>query len=215
MTDFIKGMDISTLEEVERCGGRFYDNGQEGEALEILKRYGTNAVRLRLWNDPYAETKKPYGAGTNDLAVTVRTAKRALAQGMQFLLDLHYSDFWTDPGKQVKPKAWAGYDDDQLEQAVYDYTCRVLLTLKKENAFPTMIQVGNEVTNGLLWPNGKKPEYDNIARFISAGIRAVRAVDANLPIMIHLDKGCLLYTRITSCTVTGLIITWSAERILT
>lgn len=189
MAEFIKGMDVSTIEEVERCGGRFYDNGQEGELLSILKRYGTNAVRLRLWNDPYSETKKPYGAGTNDLAVTVRIAKRALAQGMQFLLDLHYSDFWTDPGKQIKPKAWAGYDDDQLEQAVYDYTCRVLLTLKKENAFPTMIQIGNEVTNGLLWPNAKMPAYDNIARFISAGIRAVRAVDAKLPIMIHLDNG--------------------------
>lgn len=189
MAEFIKGMDVSTIEEVERCGGRFYDNGQEGELLSILKRYGTNAVRLRLWNDPYSETKKPYGAGTNDLAVTVRIAKRALAQGMQFLLDLHYSDFWTDPGKQIKPKAWAGYDDDQLEQAVYDYTCRVLLTLKKENAFPTMIQIGNEVTNGLLWPNAKMPAYDNIARFISAGIRAARAVDANLPIMIHLDNG--------------------------
>lgn len=189
MTEFIKGMDISTIEEVERCGGRFYDNGQEGELLSILKRYGTNAIRLRLWNDPYSETRKPYGAGTNDLDVTVRIAKRALAQGMQFLLDLHYSDFWTDPGKQIKPKAWAEYDDDQLEQAVYDYTCRVLLTLKRENAFPTMIQVGNEVTNGLLWPNGKMPEYDNIARFISAGIRAVRAVDAKLPIMVHLDNG--------------------------
>ncbi len=189
MAEFIKGMDVSTIEEVERCGGRFYDNGQEGELLSILKRYGTNAVRLRLWNDPYSETKKPYGAGTNDLAVTVRIAKRALAQGMQFLLDLHYSDFWTDPGKQIKPKAWAGYDDDQLEQAVYDYTCRVLLTLKKENAFPTMIQIGNEVTNGLLWPNAKMPAYDNIARFISAGIRAARAVDANLPVMIHLDNG--------------------------
>ncbi len=189
MAEFIKGMDVSTIEEVERCGGRFYDNGQEGELLSILKRYGTNAVRLRLWNDPYSETKKPYGAGTNDLAVTVRIAKRALAQGMQFLLDLHYSDFWTDPGKQIKPKAWAGYDDDQLEQAVYDYTCRVLLTLKKENAFPTMIQIGNEVTNGLLWPNAKMPAYDNIARFISAGIRAARAVDAKLPVMIHLDNG--------------------------
>lgn len=189
MAEFIKGMDVSTIEEVERCGGRFYDNGQEGELLSILKRYGTNAVRLRLWNDPYSETKKPYGAGTNDLDVTVRIAKRALAQGMQFLLDLHYSDFWTDPGKQIKPKAWAGYDDDQLEQAVYDYTCRVLLTLKKENAFPTMIQIGNEVTNGLLWPNAKMPAYDNIARFISAGIRAARAVDANLPVMIHLDNG--------------------------
>ena len=189
MTDFIKGMDISTLAEVERCGGKFFDNGQEGDLLDILKGYGVNAVRLRLWNDPYAEDGSPYGAGTNDLDVTIGLAKRALSHGMQFLLDLHYSDFWADPGKQFKPKAWAHMDDDMLEQAVYDYTLSVLKTLKEKQAYPTMIQIGNEVTNGLLWPNGKKPEYDNIARFISAGIRAVRALDKELPIMIHLDNG--------------------------
>ncbi len=189
MTEFIKGMDISTLAEVEACGGKFYDHGQEGDLLDILKGYGVNAIRLRLWNHPYTEDGKPYGAGTNDLPVTISLAKRALAHGMQFLLDFHYSDFWTDPGKQIKPKAWAHMNDDELEQAVYDYTREVLETLKKEQAYPTMIQIGNEVTNGLLWPNGLKPEYDNIARFISAGIRAVRSLDREIPLMIHLDNG--------------------------
>ncbi len=189
MSDFIKGMDISTLDEVERCGGRFYDNAKEGELLDILQSYGTNAVRLRLWNDPYSEDKKPYGAGTNDLEVTKRLAKRAAAHGMQFLLDLHYSDFWTDPGKQIKPKAWADYSDDRLEEAMYDYTREVLLSLKKAGVFPDMIQVGNELTNGLLWPNGKMPAYDQIARFVSAGIRGARSVEPGLPIMIHLDNG--------------------------
>lgn len=189
MRDFIKGMDISTLAEVEKCGGKFYDHGKQGDLLDILQGYGVNAVRLRLWNNPYTEDGKPYGAGTNDLPVTIGLAKRALAHGMQFLLDFHYSDFWTDPGKQVKPKAWTDYNDDELEQAVYDYTKEVLETLKQEQAYPTMIQIGNEVTNGLLWPNGLKPEYDNIARFISAGIRAVRSMDKEIPLMIHLDNG--------------------------
>ncbi len=189
MSDFIKGMDISSLHAVEQCGGRFFDNGKEGDLFDILKRYGTNAVRLRLWNDPYAEDGRPYGAGTNDLPVTVCMARRALAHGMQFLLDLHYSDFWADPGKQIKPKAWADYDDDQLERAVYDYTREVLLALREADAFPTMIQTGNELTNGLLWPNGKMPAYDNIARFVSAGIRGARSVDPKLPVMIHLDNG--------------------------
>ncbi|MDE6129851.1 MAG: glycosyl hydrolase 53 family protein, partial [Lachnospiraceae bacterium] len=186
---FIKGMDISTLLEVENCGGKFYDNGVEKDVLDILKSYGVNAVRLRLWNDPYSEEGKPYGAGTNDLGVTVCLAKRALEKGMGFLLDYHYSDFWADPGKQLLPKAWRGYGAGMLEEAVYAYTAETLRILKRANALPTMIQIGNELSNGLLWPYGKTPEYDNIARFVSAGIRAARSIDRRIPIMLHLDNG--------------------------
>lgn len=186
---FIKGMDISTLLEVENCGGKFYDNGVEKDVLDILKSYGVNTVRLRLWNDPYSEEGKPYGAGTNDLGVTVCLAKRALEKGMGFLLDYHYSDFWADPGKQILPKAWRGYGVGMLEEAVYAYTAETLRILKRANALPTMIQIGNELSNGLLWPYGKTPEYDNIARFVSAGIRAARSVDRRIPIMLHLDNG--------------------------
>lgn len=191
MEKFIKGMDISTLIEEEACGARYYDHGKEGDLLEILKSYGTNSVRLRLWNDPYAEDGTPYGAGTNDLEKTVILAKRALALGMEFLLDIHYSDFWADPGKQITPKAWQGYSEEQLEQAVYDYTREVMKTLHEQGAAPNLVQVGNELTNGLLWPTGKKPNFDNIARYINAGIRGVRAVDDKVPIMIHLDNGGL------------------------
>lgn len=189
MAEFIKGMDISTLIEQEACGAHYYDNGKEGGLLEILKSYGANYVRLRLWNDPYAEDGTPYGAGTNDLEKTLTMAKRALKLGMGFLLDFHYSDFWADPGKQTVPKAWKSYSTERLEQAVYDYTKETLETLIKNHAAPTMVQVGNELTNGLLWPTGKKPEFDAIARYVNAGIRAVRAVDQTIPIMIHLDNG--------------------------
>jgi arabinogalactan endo-1,4-beta-galactosidase len=191
MAEFIKGMDISTLIEEEQCGARYYDNGKEGDMLEILKAYGVNSVRLRLWNDPYDENGTPYGAGTNDLEKTIIMAKRAIACGMGFLLDIHYSDFWADPGKQIVPKAWIGYNEEELEQAVYDFTKETMTTLHENNAAPTMVQVGNELTNGLLWPTGKKPEFDNIARYINAGIRGVRAVDNKVPIMIHLDNGGL------------------------
>lgn len=189
MEQFIKGMDISTLLEVERLGGKFYKDGVEMELLSILENYNVNAVRLRLWNNPYSEDGKPYGAGGNDFETTCALAKRALDKHMGFLLDFHYSDFWTDPGKQVIPKAWQGKNVEQLEQAVYEYTKATLQALKDEDAFPTMIQVGNELSNGLLWPYGKVPEYDNIARFVNAGIRGVRAVDPKVPIMIHLDNG--------------------------
>lgn len=187
--EYIKGMDISTLKEVEACGGKFYDHGEQKDLLEILKSYGVNSVRLRLWNDPYAEDGSPYGAGTNDLDTTIALARRAKNAGMGFLLDFHYSDFWTDPGKQVKPKAWAGFSAEKLEQAVFDYTKEVLCRLREENVFPSMVQIGNEITNGLLWPEGGKPEYDNIARFVNAGIRAVKEVDREVKIMIHLDNG--------------------------
>lgn len=187
--EFIKGMDISTLLEEEACGAHYYDNGREGDLLEILKRYGANYVRLRLWNHPYAEDGSPYGAGTNDWEKTIIMAGRALKLGMGFLLDIHYSDFWADPGKQVVPKAWKDYNEKELEQAVYEFTKETMEKLKEKGTAPTMVQVGNELTNGLLWPSGKKPAFDAIARYVNAGIRAVRSVDTEIPIMIHLDNG--------------------------
>ena len=189
METFIKGMDVSSLKELEELGAKYYMDGQEKGLLEILKAYGVNSIRLRLWNDPYSESGVPYGAGTSDLNTTMELARRVLDMGFGFLLDIHYSDFWADPGKQRIPKAWRGMSVEELEAAVYDFTRSTLLTMRSEHVFPTMIQVGNELSNGLLWPYGKVPNYDNIARFINAGIRAVRSVDQEIPIMLHLDNG--------------------------
>lgn len=156
---FIKGMDISTLIEEERCGARYFDNGVEKDALSILKDYGANSVRLRLWNDPYTGDKKPYGAGTNDIEKTIVLAKRAKELGMSVLLDLHYSDFWADPGKQTTPKAWQGLSLTELTKKVYEFTAEVVGTMKNECVSPELVQVGNEITNGLLWPLGQKVGY--------------------------------------------------------
>ncbi len=186
---FIKGVDLSTLKEVETCGGRFFDEGNEQDVIDILKKYDINSVRLRLWNLPFTKEGIPYGAGCNDLSTTVELAKRCLSRDMGFLLDFHYSDFWADPGKQNIPKQWQGLDEGQLEKAVYQYTLDIMKTLKQVNAYPTMVQIGNEITNGLLWPYGKVPNYDTIAKFVNAGIRAVRSMDKEIPIMIHLDNG--------------------------
>lgn len=189
MDKYIKGADLSTLLEVERCGGKFYDEGKQDDAIAILKRYGFNAIRLRLWVDPYDENKNPYGAGTNDLAVTIALAKRGLAAGMDFLLDLHYSDFWTDPGKQYKPKAWRELTVPELKQKMYDYTVSVMEALRDAGTVPTMVQVGNELSNGILWEEGKVPNYPLLAEYVSQGIRGVHAVAPEMPIMIHLDNG--------------------------
>lgn len=91
---------------------------------------------------------------------------------MAVLLNFHYSDFWADPGKQIKPKAWEGYSVEELEKAVYDYTEEMMKIFKENGVNLTMVQVGNELSNGLLWPEGRVPNYDNIARFVNAGIRA-------------------------------------------
>ena len=152
MADYIKGVDLSAVAEAEELGAKYYDNGVQGDIFDILKNYGVNSVRLRLWNDPYTEDGVPYGAGTNDLEVYKKLAKRAMDHGMSILLDYHYSDFWADPGKQRVPKAWRGMDADQLEQAVYDYTRETLLEMKDAGVLPQLVQVGNELTNGLMWP---------------------------------------------------------------
>lgn len=205
--NFVKGMDLSTLVELERCGAKYYDDGKEMDILDIVKKYDVDTIRIRLWNDPWSEAGESYGAGENDLPTSLAIAKRVTEAGFGVLLNFHYSDFWADPGKQIKPKAWASYGVEELEQAVYDYTLETMRTFLEDGVNITMVQVGNELSNGLLWPEGKVPNYDNIAKFVSAGVRAVRKVDAErltgelsgvneacakldkIQIMIHLDNG--------------------------
>lgn len=186
---FVKGMDLSTLVELERCGAKYYDNGKEMDILDIMKKYDVDTIRIRLWNDPWSEEGESYGAGENDLKTSLEIAKRVTEAGFGVLLNFHYSDFWADPGKQFKPKAWVNFGVEELEQAVYDFTAESMEIFEKEGVNITMVQVGNELSNGLLWPEGKVPNYDNIAKFVNAGIRGVRKVDAEVPIMIHLDNG--------------------------
>ncbi len=186
---FIKGMDLSTLEEVEARGGRFSDRNGPGDPMAILRRHGMDLVRLRLWNDPYSPQGEPYGAGTCDLNTVMALARRARTAGCQWMLDFHYSDFWADPGKQITPKAWQGMDIKALEEQVYSFTGDALRRLREEGLAPDMVAVGNEVTNGLLWPVGRMPAMGNIARLLSAGLRACREVCPEAETVIHLDNG--------------------------
>ena len=190
MTDFIRGADLSTLLEVERCGGRFYDtDGREDDAMRILARRGVNHVRLRLWNDPYSEAGEPYGGGSCDLSTVGTLAKRAKDLGLSWQLVFHYSDFWVDPGKQNLPKAWRGLSPEGIERAVYRFTCETLQKLKAQGLAPELVSVGNEITNGLLWPDGKVPARDRVARCVSGGISAVRDTLPDAKTLIHLDNG--------------------------
>lgn len=196
--DFIKGADISTLAEVERQGGKFYnEQNVQQDAITILKNNGVNYVRLRLWVDPKDSQGQSYGGGSNDLATTLELAKRAKAQGMKILLDFHYSDFWTDPGKQFKPKAWQNMNYDQLKTVIHDYTRDTIATFKKEGVLPEMVQIGNEINGGMLWPEGKSwgqggGEFDRLAGLLNAAISGLRenlTSPSEVKIMLHLAEG--------------------------
>lgn len=153
--ELIRGADVSILADMEKSGASYYENGVKKDALQILKNNGVNYVRLRLWQNPYDEQGNSYGAGTNDLKTTIALSRRAKNLGLKVLLDFHYSDFWVDPGKQNVPKAWKEYNFEQLDTALYDYTKSVLTEMKNNGVYPDMIQIGNELNSGMLWPDGK------------------------------------------------------------
>lgn len=185
--NFYKGVDISSLLELEDNGLKLYDaNGNECEALKLCQQNGVNSVRLRIWNDP---SQVPEAQGYCDLEHTVVFARRIKAKNMSFMLDFHYSDFWADPGKQRKPAAWEQLDPQSLVQAVYDYTKEVLERLTAEGCQPDMVQVGNEIRSGMLFPDGEVPHFAQLARLLNAGIQAVRDVSPDIQVMIHLDQG--------------------------
>jgi arabinogalactan endo-1,4-beta-galactosidase len=187
--DFYMGVDVGTLAEVEAAGERFYDGGVQGDALEIMADSGANLVRLRLWNNPYSSSGQPYGGGTNDLAKTIALAKRAKALGMDVLLDLHYSDFWADPGKQIKPKAWANMSYSQLTTAVRTYSRDVVSQMTAAGAKPDIVQVGNEITNGMLQPTGSTSNWTQLGGLLKAGIAGVHEGGSGIEIALHLDRG--------------------------
>jgi arabinogalactan endo-1,4-beta-galactosidase len=194
--DFIKGVDMSMLPEVEALGGQFFADGINQDAIEILSNNGVNYLRARLWLDPKSETGVAYGGGNSTLERSIELGKRAHQNGMKFLLDIHYSDFWVDPKKQVKPKAWNTLNFEQLDQQVYDYTTAVMKAYKAAGVVPDMVQVGNELNGGMLWPEGKSwggdgHEFDRLAKLLKSGIRAVEengVSDQHIPIMLHLAE---------------------------
>ena len=183
------GADISFLPELEARGIHFSDNKGQRDAIEILKDHGFNYVRLRIFNEPARDSGYSPGKGFCDLAHTLAMAKRVKAAGLRLLLDFHYSDYWADPGKQYKPAAWRGLDFPALADSVYDFSRRVIAALKHQNTLPDMVQVGNEINHGMIWPEGSIRHPDSLAGLIYAGICGVKAVDPACPIMLHIALG--------------------------
>lgn len=188
---FLKGVDISSLPELKDGGAAFFDqSGRKTDVFAFLKQNQVNSIRLRIWNDPAAV---PEAKGYCDLAHTCSMAKRIRENGMHFVLDFHYSDFWADPGQQKKPHKWEKLGFEELKKAVYDYTAEVLLALKVIGCTPDMVQVGNEIRSGMLFPDGAVPNYRQLAELVNAGIRAVREYAPDTEVMIHLDQGGRYY----------------------
>ena len=131
--------DISFLPELENKGVTFFDEGHKVDAIEILKRHGINYIRLRLFNNPAADSGYSPKRGFCDLKHTLEMARRVKAAGMKLLLDFHYSDYWADPGKQNKPAAWKYLNAVQLNKALYDYTSKCLKALKNQGIIPDMV----------------------------------------------------------------------------
>ncbi|OYC95635.1 glycoside hydrolase family 53 protein [Microbacterium sp. Yaish 1] len=204
----IRGADVSMTAEVEALGGWFSDAAGARDLFRILADHGVNLARLRVWVDPTDAAGRPYQGGTNDLATTVRLAERARDAGLGLMIDLHYSDFWADPKKQSLPRSWQGLDLDGLCDAVAAHTTEVVTAVRANAGSPEWVQVGNETTNGMLWPLGRTPrydlasrafeavpadeareQYDRLALLLRAGSSAVRAADNRSRIVLHLDAG--------------------------
>ena len=183
--DYAVGADVSfSLKPSNR--NRFQeDAGVPKPGLEILRSHGYNWIRLRLFHTP---TELP-----NNLDYTIALAKSAKKLGFKFLLDYHYADDWADPGKQPMPKAWQGKSHADLVKAVFEYTRDTIAAFRDAGVLPDMVQVGNEIIHGMMWPDGKLPEnWDNFAQLVYAGINGVDAGRGNGPrpkIMIHIDRG--------------------------
>jgi beta-galactosidase len=183
------GADISFLPELEAKGIHFSDKGKEKDAIEILKDHGFNYVRLRIFNDPGNDSGYSPGKGFCDLQHTLQMAKRIKNAGLKFLLDFHYSDTWADPGKQYKPAAWKSLDFTRLTKALHDYTREVMQALQKQNTLPDMVQVGNEINHGMVWPDARINNLDNLSGLLKAGISAVKEVAPATIIMLHIALG--------------------------
>lgn len=181
------GADLSFLKQQEDAGKRFKDQGQVLPGLEIFRKHGYGWVRLRLFHTP-AHSPVPL---PNTLAYTLAMAKQAKAKGFRLLLDFHYSDTWADPGNQQVPKAWAGLPHATLIDSVQAYTRDVIARFGAEGALPDMVQIGNEINNGMMWPDGKD-DWDKLADLIKAGSRGVEQGrgGASMPaIMLHIACG--------------------------
>ena len=207
---FAKGADVSYVTQMEDEGYKFHHiDGTDDDLMNILKLdCGVNAIRLRVWVDP-----KPMNPATgkiyNNLADVLAKAERAAALNLQIMIDFHFSDYWADPGKQWIPDAWKNYSKEQLMQAMTAHINEVLNALKAKNISPRWVQLGNEVTWGMMWDPAYSPDNQNksdisgqpadgddysqqrdrnFADYIQTAYNAVKAIDPTICTIVHITN---------------------------
>lgn len=174
--DFYRGMDSSAVLALENSGVKYYNfDGEEQDVFMTLAQAGVNYIRLRVWNDPYDENGNGYGGGNNDVATAIALGQRATKYGMKVCIDFHYSDFWADPKKQFVPKAWEGMDIEEKSDALYNFTLESLTQLLDAGVDVGMVQIGNEINNGM----SGETNVANVRKLLTAGSKAVREAAAN------------------------------------
>ncbi len=200
---FLLGADITSTQQDVAGGATFIDQGVRKPILQLLKDHGFNSIRLRTFVDPTQSAPNPLGGsfapystqGFADLTHTIAFGKELKAAGMAFLLDFHYSDTWADPGKQIKPAAWASDNLPAALSHLQDYTRASVEALVAAGARPDIVQIGNEITPGILLSPGaalgpnSKTGWVQLAQLLNAAIGAVRLVDPTIQIMLHIDRG--------------------------
>ncbi len=180
---FAKGADISWYTEMEKKGYKFYTaSGTEMDCPALMKSLGFNSLRFRVWVNP-----EDVWNGKEDV---LKKCLRVKELGMKIMIDFHYSDTWADPGKQYVPKAWESYDLDAMAKAVAEHTSDVLNTLKDNGVDVTWVQVGNEVTNGMLWEKGrvKGDSASGFAKLFKAGADKVKSIYPKASVILHIDN---------------------------
>ena len=198
--NFYFGNDLSYVNEMEDAGAVYKENMQAKDVYPIFADHGTNLVRVRLWVDPswwQSPLQQPSGVKPfyNDIVDVTETIRRSKEAGMQVMLDLHFSDFWADPGRQLVPRNWIGVatNNDLLRDSVYNYTRRVLAELNKKGLMPEIVKVGNENNGGILnhipqdansfeIKSTLSNSWTRHAIFFNAAIKAVREVGATATI---------------------------------
>lgn len=189
------GGDVSLLPSYEKAGTMFRDSaGVAVEPMKFFKNEGKwNSIRVRLFVEPKNASKAAVDEGVvQDLDYIIPLCKDAIRNNMAVMLDIHYSDTWADPSHQTTPKAWQNTKKASLPDSVYAYTRRALAKLKANNITPDLIQVGNEITYGMLWPAGKvDPEQDDnwdfLAECLKNGVKACREICPKAKLIIHTE----------------------------
>lgn len=194
---FAYGADIGWLKQLEDMGYLWADEeGVQKDVLDILKGFGVNALRFRVFVDPpkdaiWVKSKEDIVyLGYADARSVLEAAKRAAAKDFRIMIDFHYSDYFADPGCQIMPKAWEAHSYEELLTDVYEHTCHVLNLLTENGIVPEWVQVGNEINNGMMLPVGSsKDAFHKLAGLLNSGYDAVKAISPQSKVVTHLAEG--------------------------